>query len=147
MHFWRSQAISWMKKNQKHFFQIFSFFIGGTLMIFLKKIPQKSPWDFRANLKKIIRVPPMKSEKNLKFFSSIFFVQDVAWDLQKCILEIFLKNLYTILNASYFVVENFERSGPFLLKILEKMSKKFCLESDFLSYMIRAWSRVIYRNL
>ena len=56
----------------------------------------------------------MKSEKNLKFFSSIFFVQDVAWDLQKCILEIFLKNLYTILNASYFVVENFERSGPFI---------------------------------
>ena len=55
----------------------------------------------------------MKSEKNLKFFSSIFFVQDVAWDLQKCILEFFLKNLYTILNASYFVVENFERSGPF----------------------------------
>ena len=52
-----------------------------------------------------------------KLFSSIFFVQDVAWDLQKCILEIFLKNLYTILNASYFVVENFERSGPFFQSV------------------------------
>ena len=60
----------------------------------------------------------MKSEKNLKVFSSIFFVQDVAWDLQKCILEFFLKNLYTILNASYFVVENFERSGPFLQNLI-----------------------------
>ena len=51
-----------------------------------------------------------KFEKKILQF---FFVQDVAWDLQKCILEVFLKNLYTILNASYFVVENFERSDPF----------------------------------
>ena len=35
----------------------------------------------------------MKSEKNMKFFSSIFFVQHVAWDIQKCLLEVFLKNL------------------------------------------------------
>ena len=43
----------------------------------------------------------MKSEKNLKFFSSIFFVQDVAWDIQKCILKGFFININTILNAPY----------------------------------------------
>ena len=43
----------------------------------------------------------MKSEKKFEFFSSIFFVQEVAWDIQKCILKGFFKNINTILNAPY----------------------------------------------
>ena len=72
----------------------------------------------RANVFEILELiwehkgPPYEKWKNLKKFVQ-FFSQDVAWDLQKCILEDFLKNIYTILNASYFVVENFERPGPF----------------------------------
>ena len=55
----------------------------------------------------------MKSEKIWKKNSSIFFVQDVAWDLQKCILEVFLKNLYTILNALYLSILTFKTPAPF----------------------------------
>ena len=55
----------------------------------------------------------MKSEKIWKKNSSIFFVQDVAWDLQKCILEVFLKNLYTILNALYLSILTFKTLAPF----------------------------------
>ena len=45
-------------------------------------------WDF---FRKIVRVPPMKNEKIWNFFSSIFFVQKLAWDIQKCLLEVFWK--------------------------------------------------------
>ena len=99
-------------------------------MIFLKKIPQKSSW-------KIIRVSPMKSEKNWNIFSSIFFVQDVAWDIQKCMLEVFLKNLYTILNALYPSVLEFKPPAPFFKKIFHKKNflalkcRKFWLLQKF----------------
>ena len=71
-------------------------------------------------MEKIIRVPsptpPYENGKFWKKISSIFLVQVVAWDLQKYILEVSLKNVHTIFNASYFVVENFERSGPFIFR-------------------------------
>ena len=95
------------QKKLKKKFQIFSLFIGGTLMIF-----QEDFWGIFS--RKIIRVPPMKSEKNWNFFSSIFFVQDVAWDIQKCMLEVFFKNLYTSLNALYPSVLKFKPPAPFL---------------------------------
>ena len=49
------------------------------------------------------------------FFLQFFFVQDVAWDIQKCMLEVFFKNLYTILNALYRAVTNFKTPAPFII--------------------------------
>ena len=54
----------------------------------------------------------MKSEKNLKFFSSIFFVQEIPLDIKKFQLEVFLENLYTV-NAPYLYVLEFKPSAPF----------------------------------
>ena len=48
----------------------------------------------------------MKSGKKLNFFL-IFFVQDVARDIQKCMLKGFLKNINSILNKPY----------PYVLKL------------------------------
>ena len=72
-----SQATCWIKKIEEKNFKFFPFFIGGTLMIFLKKSHKESSW-------KIIRVPPMKSEKNMNFFSSIFLVLGILiWILSQ----------------------------------------------------------------
>ena len=66
------------EKNQEKNFKFFSFFIGGTLMIFFKIL-----WWFLKN--KIVRVPLWKMKKKLKFFFLIFLVHYVAMDSQKCI--------------------------------------------------------------
>ena len=88
------------------------------------------PYDFsRKNPSKIFlknhKGPPYEKWKNLKFFFSIFFVQDVAWDIQKCMLELFFKNLYTILNALYRAVTNFKTPAPFSFCV-----KLVCRELD-----------------
>ena len=56
----------------------------------------------------------MKIGKNLNFFS-IFLVQELSWDFQICVSQVFfVKYSYLILNPSYFIVENFEMSVTFI---------------------------------
>ena len=99
----------------KNWWNFFLIFIGGTLMFFLK-LALKSQGDFWKNLqRKIIRVPPMKNVKIWKIFSSIFFIQGIAWDIQKCILEVFLKNLYILWNAPHIRLGTFWGHKPFYI--------------------------------
>ena len=98
-----SQATYWIKKSKKKNFKFFSFFIGGTLMIFLKKSHKESSW-------KIIRVPPMKSEKNMKFFSSIFLSK--IWP--KMPVRIFFEKSLTNFECVLFVRPRILNTSPFL---------------------------------
>ena len=94
---------------------------------FSKKIPEKYLSDFIDNL--------VKNHKKWKFCKKKFphFFWSKLW-LQKCMLREFFKNICTISNASYFAVENFERSGPFFSRFIlvkNHMVIQTCLRNEF----------------
>ena len=78
-------------------------------LVQLGRSPKNILKIFRDNLVKIHR----KSEN----FEKNFLVQVITWDLQNCTLKDFFKNLFTISNASYFSLENFEVSISFFREI------------------------------
>ena len=82
-----SKGISWTKTIEEEIFQIFFTFHRGDPYEFSRRFF----WDF---VKKNHTGPPMKSEK-------------------KCLLEVFLKNLYTMLNAPYPCILRFKPPAPF----------------------------------
>ena len=45
--------------------------------------------------------------KNEKKFFLIFFIQDIAWDIQKCLLEVFVKNLFRFWKIFAHFLQNF----------------------------------------
>ena len=121
MHFWMSQAISWTKKNWWNFF--FDFHRGDPY-VFPQISSKISRWFLKEFLKKNPKGPPFENRKKI---SSIFFVQDIAWDIQKCILEVFLKNLYILWNAPHIRLGTFWGHKPFCLfvDLFTKMQVNF----------------------
>ena len=106
MHFWRSQATSWTKKIEENFFQIFSLFIGGTLMIFLQKIPQKSSW-------KILRVPYEKW-KNLKKIFHLDCTRICSYDHNSSLKPIGISINTYMAKPIPNVISDFEKKMPLL---------------------------------
>ena len=66
----------------------------------------------------------------LHFFCKIYLV----WDIQKCMLEVFLKNLYTVLNAFYLSILKFEPLA--LLSIKGSGSSKIKAKQNLMNYLI-----------
>ena len=85
-----------------------SLFHRRSLMIFLK-LALKSEGDFSG----IFFYKKVKILKKKKIFN-IFGPSCSLGPPKMHIIEFSLKNFHTIFNASYFIVENFEKSGPFL---------------------------------
>ena len=73
MHFWMSQAISWMKKNSKKFFSNFSFFHRGDPYVFSQISSKILRWNLLKNFKKNRKGPPYEKWKNLKKIFLNFF--------------------------------------------------------------------------
>ena len=94
------------KKLMKFFFD----FHRGDPYVFPQISSKISRWFLKEFLKKNHKGPPYENRKKI---SLIFFVQDIAWDIQKCILEVFLKNLYILWNAPHIRLEKFWDTKPF----------------------------------
>ena len=94
------QATFWTKKIEEKNFIFFSLFIGGTLMIFQEDFL----WDFF-----------MKNEKNLKFFSSIFFYRTCSLGHPKMSVRSFFEKSLTNFECVLFVLPRILTTSPFLI--------------------------------
>ena len=101
-----SQATCWTKKIEEKNFIFFSLFIGGTLMIFQEDFL----WDF---FRKIVRVPPMKNEKNLKFFFFNFFYPTCSLGHPKMFVRNFFEKSLTNFECVLFVRPRILTTSPF----------------------------------
>ena len=73
----------------------------------------------------------MKNEKIWKKIFWIFFIQDIAWDIQKCILEVFLKNLYILWNAPHIRLGTFWGHKPFWI-----IGNRFLTKSTYIKWYL-----------
>ena len=120
------------KKLMKFFFD----FHRGDPYVFPQISSKISRWFLKEFLKKNPKGPPYENRKKI---SSIFFVQDIAWDIQKCILEVFLKNLYILWNAPHIRLEKFWDTKP--LHFLKSFSSHciFYTELSVIINLINKW--------
>ena len=104
-------------------------YLGGKKLMKFPQISSKiSRWFLKEFLKKNPKGPPYENRKKI---SSIFFVQDIAWDIQKCLLEVFLKNLYILWYAPHIRLGTFWGHKPFWI-----IGNRFLTKSTYIKWYL-----------